>query len=165
MIYILTGNVRTGKTSALLEWSENRKDVDGILCPDNKDGKRYFLEINSQNEFPLGVDIDSVANLEEIIQVGPFNFLKSAFSKANDYLIESSKTKEFKYLIIDELGKLELKNEGLHDSASQLLKPSEFNKKNHLILMVRSSLLDEIIQKYQISKYTLINKLELKNID
>jgi nucleoside-triphosphatase THEP1 len=165
MIYILTGDVRTGKTSALLEWSKNREDVDGILCPDNKEGKRYFLEINSKVEFSLEVDRDFILDSEEIVQVGPYHFLKTAFEKANYYLVDRFKKKKFKYLIIDELGKLELKNEGLHDSVSQIIKPSEFDESNHLILVVRSSLLEEIIQKYQISNYEIINKLELKNID
>ncbi|MEZ4792585.1 MAG: nucleoside-triphosphatase [Gelidibacter sp.] len=158
MIYILSGNIRTGKTTTLLEWSRKRVDVDGILCPDNKEGKRYFLEINSQNEFALEVERDSIINQDEIIQIGPFQFLKPAFQKANDYLVETIKKKEFKYLIIDELGKLELENEGLHVSAKKIIKAYESDDKHHLILVARTSLLKEIIQKYQISKYELIEK-------
>ncbi len=49
MIYILSGNIRTGKTTALFEWSENRNDIDGLLCPDDEFGKRYFLKIKTLN--------------------------------------------------------------------------------------------------------------------
>ncbi len=51
MIYILTGDIRTGKTSALLDWCKNRNDVDGVLCPDDDKGKRYFLNIKSKDCF------------------------------------------------------------------------------------------------------------------
>lgn len=42
MIYILSGEIRTGKTSALREWVRKRNDVDGLLCPDDANGKRFF---------------------------------------------------------------------------------------------------------------------------
>ena len=48
MIYILTGAIRTGKTTALLNWINNRNDVDGLLCPDNENGKRYFLKVKTK---------------------------------------------------------------------------------------------------------------------
>ena len=49
MIYILTGDIRSRKTTALLHWIEGRKDVDGLLCPDDKTGKRYFLKVNLEH--------------------------------------------------------------------------------------------------------------------
>lgn len=159
MIYILSGNIRTGKTTALLEWSKNRDDVDGILCPDNEFGKRYFLEIKSKKTFPLEIESNSSINSQNITRIGSFHFLKSAFEKSNDYLMQISKKGESKYVIIDELGKLELKNEGLHKSASHLISSLETNQNHHLILVVRSSLLDEIITHYDISDF-LIMQLE-----
>lgn len=42
MIYVFTGAIRTGKTLALLKWAEKRNDVDGLLCPDDDDGRRFF---------------------------------------------------------------------------------------------------------------------------
>lgn len=164
MIYILTGHIRTGKTTALLNWSKNRSDVDGVLCPDDENGKRYFLKIISQEKIPLEVEDNSQAEQSEIIQVGHFKFLKSAFESANDYLISSGKKRISNYIIIDELGKLELQNEGLHASAEKLVKTFETNETHHLVLVVRSSLLDEIIQKYQISNYELIEKDNLNNV-
>ncbi|MFT6842502.1 MAG: nucleoside-triphosphatase, partial [Psychroserpens sp.] len=85
MIYILTGDIRTGKTTALLNWTDQRDEVDGWLCPDNEDGKRYFLNVKSKVEFEL--EIESEVDSTKIVSIGPFNFLRSAFKKANDYLI------------------------------------------------------------------------------
>lgn len=160
MIYILTGDIRTGKTTALLEWVSGRKDVDGLLCPDGDNGKRYFLKIKSKKEFELEVDFES----EKTIAIGPFKFLKSAFEEANKYLLEASERRDFKYLIIDELGKLELKNEGLNHAAEILISQYVMNENFHLVLVIRESLLDVVVESYNISKYTILYKEDLKSL-
>lgn len=160
MIYILTGDIRTGKTSALLDWIKSRTDVDGLLCPDNSDGKRYFLRIKNNEEFPLEVDKEIEG---EVVAIGKFKFLKSSFKKANDYLISSLDENNLKYTIIDELGKLELKNEGLHEAAKRLIPKFIHNKKHHLIVVVRQSLVSDILQHYKIETYNVIDKQHLKD--
>lgn len=157
MIYILSGNIRTGKTTALLEWSKGREDLDGVLCPDASDGKRYFLKIKSQEIVPLEVSIDS----NEVITIGNFRFLKSSFKTANEFLISTKLIRNSKYLIIDELGKLELQNEGLHEAAKKMIPIYESDKNHHLILVIRTSLLEDIIQKYKIEDFKLIQTEDL----
>ncbi|MBC2844385.1 nucleoside-triphosphatase [Winogradskyella flava] len=168
MIYILTGDIRTGKTTALLNWvntsamrsGTGRKDVDGLLCPDGENGKRYFLKIKSQKEIELEVALES----EKVISVGPFYFLESAFETANNYLIETAREKDFQYMIIDELGKLELKNKGLHDAAKTSIAQFMFNENKHLILVVRESLFEDIINHYTISEYSVLGIEDLENL-
>jgi len=160
MIYILTGAIRSGKTTALLHWSKSRNDVDGLLCPDDANGKRYFLKLKNKTIFKL----EAEAETEAIVTIGNFKFLRSAFNEANDYLIlEASKT-EPKYLIIDEIGKLELKNEGLNVSTKALI--SQFRSKNntHLILVVRDYLLDAVMEHYGITECSILNTEDLKNL-
>ncbi len=154
MIYILTGNIRSGKTTALLEWSQNRKDVDGILCPDDFNGKRYFLKIKYEEKFMMEVEEEIE---ERTISIGNFKFLKSSFETANEYLLTSNDKRNFKYLVIDELGKLELQNKGLHNAAEKIIKELETNSDLHLIMVIRSSLLCEMIVHYHIQKYELIS--------
>lgn len=160
MIYILTGAIRSGKTTALLHWSKNRNDVDGLLCPDDANGKRYFLKLKNKTIFKL----EAEAETEAIVAIGNFKFLRSAFNEANDYLIlEASKT-ERQYLIIDEIGKLELKNEGLHVSTKALI--SQFRSKNntHLILVVRDYLLDAVLEHYGITECSILTTKDLENL-
>ncbi len=57
------------------------------------------------------------------------------------------------YLVIDELGKLELKNKGLHESAKVLIPIYETQKNAHLILVIRDTLLNLVITHYNISHY------------
>lgn len=162
MIYILTGKIRSGKTTALLEWVKDRKNVDGLLCPDDDNGKRYILKIKSKKE--LEIEIDNKP--EEIIAIGNFRFLKSAFNEANDYLMSiaynSETSEENKYLIIDEIGKLELKNKGLHAAAEKMIPDFMTNETQHIILVVRDYLLEAVLRHYSISEYEILNKADLE---
>lgn len=162
MIYILTGDIRTGKTTALLDWCKSRNDVNGVLCPDDENGLRYFLNIKSKDTYPLAANSDTEEN--NIISIGPFQFLKSSFQNANDYLLQSNDQRDYLYLVIDELGKLELKNIGLHDSARSIVNQHENSKSHHLILVVRESLLNDIIEHYSISEYSVLKKEDLETI-
>ena len=119
MIYILTGDIRTGKTTALHQWALYRDDVDGILSPDHHD-KRYFVKLKSQQQFAL--EVKNPSESEAIIRVGRFHFLKHAFTEANSYILSVWEKRTYRYLIIDELGKLELKNTGLHHAAKIITK-------------------------------------------
>ncbi|PKG49975.1 nucleoside-triphosphatase [Olleya sp. 1-3] len=160
MIYILTGAIRSGKTTALLHWFKNRNDVDGVLCPDDANGKRYFLKLKNKTIFKL----EAEAETEAIVAIGNFKFLRSAFNEANDYLIlEASKT-EPKYLIIDEIGKLELKNEGLHVSTKALISQFKSNDNTHLILVVRDYLLDAVLEHYGITECSILTTEDLENL-
>ena len=160
MIYILTGAIRSGKTTALLHWSKSRNDVDGLLCPDDANGKRYFLKLKNKTIFKL----EAEAETEAIVAIGNFKFLRSAFNEANDYLIlEASKT-ERQYLIIDEIGKLELKNEGLYVSTKALISQFRSNDNTHLILVVRDYLLDAVMEHYGITECSILTTKDLENL-
>lgn len=161
MIYILTGPIRAGKTTALLNWIKDRNDVDGLLCPDNEMGKRYFLKVASKKTLVLEIPTEDTIKAEDTTFIGPFKFFKSAFQKANDFLLHSNEEGDFPYVIIDELGKLELKNEGLHASAKTLTPQYVKNESLHLILVVRDYLLDAIVAHYNISEYQLLKKEDL----
>ncbi|MBU2939160.1 nucleoside-triphosphatase [Lacinutrix sp. C3R15] len=160
MIFILTGKIRTGKTTTLLDWISNRSDVDGLLCPDGEDGKRYFFKIKANETFKL--ETEAELETENVIKIGSYIFLESAFVKANDYLISVASKTKCKYVIIDELGKLELKNEGLHRSAEALISSFKSNTIQHLILVIRDYLLEDILIHYNITEYSLLKKEDLK---
>ena len=57
-----------------------------------------------------------------------------------------------KILIIDEIGKLELKGEGYHVAFQKLLSSfdNNLNKNKKILLIVRDYLMDEVKNKYQI---------------
>ena len=160
MIYILSDAIRSGKTTALMHWAKHRNDVNGFLCPDNSDGKRCFVNVKSQETFELETDSET----EAIVEIGPFRFLTAAFQKANDLVIAYASNKEHRYLILDELGKLELRKEGLNDSAEALIPRFITDKNQHLILVIRDYLLDDIISHYGISEYKILSKEDVSRL-
>lgn len=97
----------------------------------------------------------------KLVFVGKFRFLKSSFDKANQYLTNASE-KHPNYLVIDELGKLELNNEGLHGAAAILINNYGADKNKHLILVVRRSLVEPILAHYKIQDHRLISKDDLR---
>lgn len=161
MIYILPDAIRSGKTTALWEWAKQRDDINGFLCPDNSQGKRCFVNAKSQVEFELETDSET----QDIVEIGPFRFLTASFQKANDLLIAFSSEIENHYLILDELGKLELRNEGLHDAAERLIPRFIKDDAQHLILVVRDYLLDKIIAHYDISEYKILRKGDISSLE
>lgn len=157
MIYIISGNIGEGKSHSLLEWIRHRTDVSGILSPRLVYEDRYFFDIGSRDVFNM--QAHQVDN--NTISVGRYHFLKSAFKRANTVIQRSLSQKEAGYLIIDELGKLELRSEGLHESAVLAIERTMHSRVFHLILVVRTTLLEQIIDKYDIDPYELVDKDQL----
>ncbi|MFK7832037.1 MAG: nucleoside-triphosphatase [Winogradskyella sp.] len=165
MIYILKGEIRSGKTTALKTWvntstalsGTNRTDVDGFLCPDGEDGKRYFLNVKSKAEFELEVE----ASNDPIVEIGKFKFLKSAFDKANSYLVSIPAEPFCRYIVLDEVGRLELKGEGLHDATKVLIPKLMKDEHQHVIVVVRDYLFEDVLGFYSISEYSVLSKEDL----
>ena len=159
MTYILSGDIETGKSTALLNWIKNRKNCYGIISPGNAPGERYFLDVAARQEFRMEADPWE----DETIEVGRFRFLRTAFAKANAILKKATNISEG-IIIIDELGKLELREEGLFESAKLVLETERRNDGIDVILVVRTSLLDQVISKYNIYRYTLLSKDTLPDL-
>lgn len=157
MIYIVSGDIGIGKSYSLLEWVRHRTDVFGVLSPRMVYEERYFFDVRSNEIFNM-----QASNLDKnTISVGRYHFLKPAFNRANSIIKKSLKHNSSGYLIIDEFGKLELRSEGLHKSASLAIEKTIRSKVLHLILVVRTSLLEEITTKYGIDAYELVNMHQL----
>lgn len=154
MIYILAGDIRTGKTSALLEWVPTWDKVKGILCPDDENEQRYLMDIESQAKYQFQVS----AATENTISVGRFHFLKDTMKMANYHLIKAFDAGDFDFLVLDELGKLELKNEGIHLAAKYIIENYESNDQHHLLLVVRTFLVKDILSHYGIKSFQIVAK-------
>ena len=152
MIYILSGNIETGKTTSLLKWTEDRNDVLGILTPGNEDGIRCLLDVNTKEFFEMQTE----SEIADVITVGRYRFLKTAFDTGNNIIKNAVQNNKSGYIIIDEMGKLELQSEGFHESASLAITETINNTNLHLILIIRTTLLLKMIEKYDITAYQSI---------
>lgn len=133
-IYILTAPIGTGKTTSVLRWIQGQDQVYGILSPVIK-GKRYFYDLETREEFPMESNVATDAT----VLVGRFVFRKEAFEKAS-VIIERSAAKPG-WLVIDEIGPLELRGEGLASSIAKLLK----RRNTRILLVVREGLAEKVM--------------------
>jgi nucleoside-triphosphatase THEP1 len=147
MIYLLTGPVRSGKTTSLIEWAKGRNDVHGILTPDIK-GKRVFMNIKTKTQFPM-----EATPGEETISVGRFSFSKKYFEQA--FMVIRTAINKTGWLVIDEAGPLELKGQGF----APVLKELFSSRKNKIILVVREGIAQQVSNCFGLSVH------EIKLID
>ncbi|WP_428741811.1 hypothetical protein [Tenacibaculum sp.] len=160
MVYILTGDIQTGKSYALNEWLKNAPNAVGLLSLCNDNGTRNFTDIRNKQTFSMHAnDKDTEENK---IYVGRFVFSKSAFKRANSIIEYEMQQTDYSYFIVDELGKLELKQNGLYKSTRNLAAKFEGKTNTHLILVVRSSLLEDVIEHYNLKPYRILSKEDLK---
>ena len=152
MIYLFTGDIRSGKTTTIYRAAIHRNDVGGFLTPDSEDG-RVLYDLKERIKHPFEVhDYDP----NSTIKVGRFIFLKNAFEKGNELIEVHLNDEKIQYIVIDEVGKLELRDEGFHKLVDQLFK-KPLNKR--LIIVVRSFLFDEVIDKFRLESYEVIHDI------
>jgi len=139
-IFILSGPTNSGKTSKLLEWCKNRKDVYGILTP-KINGKRIFQNVNTGEQF----EMEACENEEKILSVGKYVFSTKSFEQAT-FILKEASNKKNGWLIVDEVGPMELKGEGFSTQLKQvLLKKADTLK---VIIVVRETLVEEVVNHF-----------------
>lgn len=142
-IYILTGAVQSGKTTALMRWAAERGRIGGFLSPDVEGLRRlYTLRDRQLRHFQ--------AHEEEgdLVVVGKFRFYASAFELGRQTLLADSQA-GLDWLVIDEIGKLELAGQGFEPAAGQVIRRfQEEEGKCRLLLVVRDYLLEEVVRRY-----------------
>ena len=149
-IIIISQPIRSGKTTALMNRINLITDTDGILSPD-VNGVRKILLIGKKNLIHF-----ETLKPEDTTVIGRFNFLNKAFDISNDYLI-NIQPKENSEIIIDEIGKLELIEKGFFKSLTHHLQLIRQPNSNHrLVLIVRDTLLKEVMSKFNIQDAKVI---------
>jgi len=160
-VLILSGAVQSGKTTALLNHFSRKSNVGGFICPD-VNGQRMICFLNEKRVIPL-----QIANQENEISIGRFTFDKNVFNKACDILVHTS-TLDSEFVIIDEVGPLELKEQGYYHSLKILLENWTNKSEGTLILVVREHLVNEVIAKFDLKNVSIIKKEDLNvefNVD
>ena len=156
--FLISGPVHSGKTSRLQNWiiTNNYNKIDGILAP-ILGGKRYLLHIGSNEMRKLElIDSDSRGG-GGLTSIGNYNFDTSVFEWANAKLMDLLVSKP-EYIIIDEIGPLELRGEGLEPAVTEILKTRRAEVEN-IIIVIRSTLMEQFLIKYKLnpSDFSLMN--------
>ena len=151
-VYILSGEIHSGKTTAIKKWIDKKNYVFGILTPDIN-GKRLFVNAQTKEQFKM----EAATGEANVLQVGKYNFSKEAFEKASGVLREGL-LKNSGWLIVDEVGPLELKQQGFY----QIIKESVESESPALkkLFVVRQSLVEQVIAFFQMKDYTIITSMD-----
>jgi nucleoside-triphosphatase THEP1 len=148
----MSGAVHTGKTTRLMQWSMAQKNIDGIFQP-VVDEKRFIYHISSRTLKMLQTDQE-----KDVTEIGKFNFSNETFLWAKKVLLQASQ-KDLDWLIVDEVGPLELRGLGLEPAVAEILSKRESLKTN-ILCVVRNSILDKFIDHY-----ILKDSYQMFNID
>ena len=157
-IFILSQPIQTGKTTRLKKWVDSTPNCGGILTPDLH-GLRKLYAIAQQQYYPL-----QVTHTQNTISIGKFLFDISAFTQAQQILLNDSK-QHYNWLIVDEVGRLEInQHQGLEPALSQLIKTYQNQQATgNLLLVIRDYLLPEAIEYYQLQHAQIIDFTFLEN--
>jgi len=145
-IYILSGPVRSGKTTWLKQWNTDRANVCGLLAP-VINGKRYIKNIRS-GEMRL-LEAEHAETGRPLIYIGKFSFFEDTFEWGRHILYECLPANNV-WIVIDEIGPLELQGKGLEPAVSYVL--GNAGSRARVILVIRHKLLDAVLQHYGFNK-------------
>jgi len=151
-IKILTGPTKTGKTTRLMQWSANKKNIDGIFQP-VIEGKRFIYHISSRSLKMLESDSE-----KNSIKIGNYNFSRETFKWSQNILLNCFEQK-LEWLIIDEIGPLELNGNGLEPVITSIINRLD-NFEGNILFVVRETILEKFINKYELE-----NKFQLFSFD
>ncbi|HEX5625410.1 MAG TPA: nucleoside-triphosphatase [Saprospiraceae bacterium] len=145
-LYVLTGLPGSGKTTALACGLAGRSDVGGFLSP-LRNNRRWFYLIRTKEWLPMEWEGQSDS---EVLEVGRYVFLKSAFALALSALERDFKL-GVKNLVLDEFGPLERMGKGLMPGVEGILKEVQNSDRQHLVVVIRSLLLDEFLRSFPLA--------------
>lgn len=154
MTRILAGPVRSGKTTALLHWSRRRDDCGGVLSPD-VDGRRVLQDARTGERIDWQKD---TSDDPEDVQIGRFVFDQQAFEVAVGWLDAAVADPAVRYVILDEVGPLELSGGGW-DAWLRRALPMATGKE--LILVIREGLVGKVLDRYATGPVQMVDKQSL----
>lgn len=157
-IYIFSRPVHSGKTTELLKWCNQQKNIAGILMPDIN-GSRKILDIGTTEIFDIEC-MDAINTKEPLTSVGRFHFYTTAFEKANASVLTALNQRPG-WLVIDEAGKLELEGKGFYESIVKAVDVYSDDKiSGNLLITVRESLCNEVISFFKIKNFRVVHQLQ-----
>lgn len=149
-ICILSAEIHSGKTSAIDKWINERNSVLGFICPDI-DGKRFLKDL--RNGELHSFQTDHFVN-GRTVEIGKYIFDKTAFAEA-ETIIEKAVELNPEWIVMDEIGKLELQGNGWENALVFLLQ--NLNRiDSKVLLVIRDYLLEEAVIHFDLPEHSVI---------
>lgn len=156
MIYIITGPTDSGKTTRLLRDFEKHPEADGFSCQKVFAGGAHIGY--DLHHLPTGLSCPFIRNpqnippnWEEAAQLGDrFSFSSAGLLFAR-HIAQNAILNNVSRFYLDEAGHLELKGQGFSNLITALI-----GSGTNLILVVRDTLVNQIIDTYKITGCQLL---------
>ena len=149
---ILSGSVGSGKSTALMEWIKNNAAC-GFITP-TVDSKKMLYNISNNAYYDYEIDEGN----EDTTSIGKYFLSRKAFEIAAN-IVDSAINSNCKCFVLDEVGKLELKEEGHYKA---ILKLMHFYK-GTLLLVVREQLVNDVIDKFELEDCIILSVDQIGN--
>lgn len=155
MVKIVTGKINSLKTTRLLNHYQESLKGDGFIAEkimkDNLVFGYDLVRLSDKFRVPyVRRNIYLEEGKEVIYQVGPYCFYEDAF-KVIESSVRSFIVNRTSPVYLDEISLLELEDKGLHKVLVDLLE-----SKVDLVLVVRSDILDLVVEKYGLTDVILV---------
>lgn len=158
-VIIITGGVEAGKTTSLRKVSEkliqSGKLVSGFISPRIMDGDKtvaYSIENLKTGETLPFLSEKSVSEDGDVQSIGKY-FINSETEQKAKQILSDALQDGAEVVVIDEVGRLELRGDGWHNELHELLKAN----KTTLVLSVRDSFVESVIEKFVMSEVQVIS--------
>lgn len=151
-IFVYSGPLHSGKTTRLEQWIKKTPAVDGILTPVIKD-KRHIKFIKTGEMYQLETDSQDAAFFQ---QIGKYKFRTDVFQKARKFLINLIDNTPA-WIVIDEIGFLELDGHGFEPVVSELIHKLDSAKDVHILIVVRDYLKEKVMDYYKLDANKVID--------
>ncbi|MEJ2542537.1 MAG: nucleoside-triphosphatase [Calditrichaceae bacterium] len=144
-IYVYSAPTHTGKTTRLESWISKIQSIDGILMP-VINNKRYIKYISTGDLQQL----ESDSNNPDLVQtIGKYKFQTDVFEHAQNYLL-SLIDKKLEWIIIDEIGFLELNGQGFEPAVTKLILDMNTKEATNILLVIRDYLKEDVLEYYKL---------------
>jgi nucleoside-triphosphatase THEP1 len=156
MITIITGKINGGKSTTILKHYIDHQKGDGFISNKRMNYNRVhsYQLVHLAKKLPMTfvITTENHQNNQKIAcQIGPYLFLEEPLNYVKKVITECI-NQQVSPIYLDEIGPLELDNKCFHEVFQMLLD-------HHVdcIITVRQSLLDQVISKYQLTEFNIIN--------
>ena len=155
MITIITGNINSQKTTKMIEHYKQHHQGDGFVSLKvmREEGVDHYdiMKLSNHQKKVLMIHEQQFNNHQDSsILIGPYHVIKESILWVEDEIKEMIKRK-ISPIYLDEIGMLELKNEGFHRILTEMI-----HSKLDLVLVIRDKFRQEVISKYHMEDIFLV---------
>ena len=127
----------------LQNWLAGRTDVAGVLQTEEL-GKRYFRDVRTGNQ----IELTAGPKEKKTFNRGAEKLSAMAYETVADWLTEAPENPEIKWLVIDGIGHLELRKEGLHLLMENMVLGALPGV--NVVLVIADEVVEKVLKRYQL---------------